>query len=124
MTRYIDQLGVVLLDQQALVQAQSYEISAAARNGLIMWSLLLIGALALASSLLVYYARGIVNPLKEGVSLAQAVAAGDLSLRLDKHSSDEVGELVEALNSMSDSSISMMSFIRLVNPPMTTPVVT
>ncbi len=102
MTRYIDELGVVLVDQQVLVQARAYDLSAGSRNGLILWSLLLIGALSVASSLLVYYARGIVNPLKEGVALAQTVALGDLSLRLEKHSNDEVGELVDALNSMSD----------------------
>jgi methyl-accepting chemotaxis protein len=102
MTRYIDQLGLVLTDQQADVQARAYAISTDARNGLILWSLLLVAALSIATALLVYYTRGIINPLKEGVALAQAVALGDLSLRLEKHSNDEVGDLVDALNSMSD----------------------
>ena len=48
-------------------------------------------------------ARGIVKPLTLGVSLAEAVAEGDLSQRIQLDQKDEIGQLIGALNHMSDN---------------------
>jgi methyl-accepting chemotaxis protein len=42
----------------------------------------------------------ISNPLRKGVSFAQAVAAGDLTQKIDLDQKDEIGQLAQALNEM------------------------
>ena len=44
--------------------------------------------------------RIISNPLRTGVSFAQAVAAGDLTQKIDLNQKDEIGQLAQALNEM------------------------
>jgi methyl-accepting chemotaxis protein len=45
-----------------------------------------------------FMARGIAVPLKQTVNVLQSVAEGDLSTRLELDSTDEIGEMVTALN--------------------------
>jgi tubulin-specific chaperone A len=45
-------------------------------------------------------AKGISQPLEEGVSFAEAISAGDLKARLDLRQKDELGMLAKALNGM------------------------
>ena len=45
-------------------------------------------------------ARGISQPLEQGVSFAEAISAGDLKARLDLRQRDELGMLARALNGM------------------------
>ena len=47
--------------------------------------------------------RGIVNPLRQGVALADAIRDGDLSKRLELKSKDEIARLAQALDVMADS---------------------
>ncbi|MGE5526611.1 MAG: methyl-accepting chemotaxis protein [Rhodospirillaceae bacterium] len=63
-----------------------------------------IGAIiALAAALGLAIGRSVTRPLKEAVSLAEKVAAGDLTSNIQVNSSDEVGQLLHALRSMNDS---------------------
>ena len=57
-------------------------------------------------------ARGIVGPLVKAAQLADAVAAGDLTVRIEGHSRDETGQLLNALRRMSDSLSSTVSQVR------------
>ena len=45
-------------------------------------------------------AKGISQPLEQGVSFAEAISAGDLKARLELRQKDELGMLAKALNSM------------------------
>ena len=45
-------------------------------------------------------AKGISQPLEQGVSFAEAISAGDLKARLDLRQKDELGMLAKALNGM------------------------
>ena len=47
-------------------------------------------------------ANGIVKPLEQGVSLAQAIAKGDLTRRVTLDQNDEIGLMIQALNTMTD----------------------
>jgi methyl-accepting chemotaxis protein len=47
-----------------------------------------------------FITRGIVKPLSKGVSMAEAVARGDLEAQIDVYQNDEVGKLLEALRKM------------------------
>jgi methyl-accepting chemotaxis protein len=62
--------------------------------------LVILAAAALIVALAVLIARSIANPMIKGVAFAQAVAAGDLTGRLDVKNKDEVGDLANALNAM------------------------
>ena len=46
--------------------------------------------------------RMIVNPLNEASRVAQAIAQGDLTVRIDNQRTDEIGHLLTAMNSTSD----------------------
>lgn len=45
----------------------------------------------------------IVKPLNEAVQIAQTVAEGDLSRRIEAHGDNEAGQLLKALKAMYDS---------------------
>jgi methyl-accepting chemotaxis protein len=60
---------------------------------------LLIGV-GLSIGLGVIIARGISKPVQAGVNLAQAIASGDFSQRMNLNKSDEIGQLALALDEM------------------------
>jgi methyl-accepting chemotaxis protein len=70
-------------------------------------TILLIGLLGLAtaaSALAAYLiTRSVTAPLNKAVGLAEAVARGDLTARIDVTHSDETGRLLQALKAMTES---------------------
>jgi methyl-accepting chemotaxis protein len=56
--------------------------------------------------------RSITGPMNEAVALAQAVAAGDLTRRIEVKNNDEVGKLVHALSSMNTSLCAIVTQVR------------
>lgn len=73
--------------------------SHAARLG--AWALLATTALAFLAALLL--ARRLTRSLEELAGAADAVSAGDLSLRIEPTSADEVGRVAQAFNAMTES---------------------
>jgi methyl-accepting chemotaxis protein len=62
------------------------------------------GAALVVSALLAYFlSRSITDPLRAAVEVARTVAAGDLSRKIEVHSRDETGQLMQALKSMNDN---------------------
>jgi len=64
-----------------------------------------LGVVALLASLWLAVAitSSITRPLEEAVSIAQSVAAGDLTTEIAVHSDDETGALLDALKHMNES---------------------
>jgi methyl-accepting chemotaxis protein len=58
-------------------------------------------------------ARGIVRPLGRSILVANAVAAGDLTVHIDAHGRDEVGQLLLALKKMRDDLAEAVGSIQL-----------
>jgi methyl-accepting chemotaxis protein len=56
--------------------------------------------------------RSITRPLDEAVRIAHAVAGGDLTSRIEVKSSDETGQLLQALKNMNDSLIKIVGEVR------------
>jgi methyl-accepting chemotaxis protein len=56
--------------------------------------------------------RSITQPLLEAVKVAETVAAGDLSSRIEVRRTDETGQLMAALQRMNESLISVVSRVR------------
>ncbi|HEU4844394.1 MAG TPA: methyl-accepting chemotaxis protein [Burkholderiaceae bacterium] len=56
---------------------------------------------------------GVLQPLNRALQGARAIAAGDLSARFDTHSTDEVGQLLRALQQMNSNLIATIRDVRL-----------
>jgi methyl-accepting chemotaxis protein len=57
-------------------------------------------------------ARGIVQPIRHAVVLAEAVAAGDLTRHIESDAKDETGALLRALRNMNDSLVRIVGDVR------------
>ena len=102
-----------LIQVQLDVAAADYRASVATASR-VLWSSVVGIAVALAIGVLMAWTiiRSIVVPLGKAVSLAQAVAAGDLSTRIESSSSDETGRLLDALRTMNDNLSSIVGQVR------------
>ncbi len=60
----------------------------------------------------IFVSRAIVHPLDEAVKLARAVAEGDLTQRIEVRSTDEIGQLMQALKDMNESLVRVVSQVR------------
>jgi methyl-accepting chemotaxis protein-1 (serine sensor receptor) len=72
----------------------------------------LVLGLVLAAVLGVVLVRAIVGPIEKAVAIAGAVAAGDLTQRIEVDSRDETGRLLLALKDMNDSLVRIVSRVR------------
>ncbi|MDC8759423.1 methyl-accepting chemotaxis protein [Janthinobacterium fluminis] len=109
---FADTLRDFNLLQQKLVEdsgAQSRSRYEAARAFLIALGVM-AAALGCVCAWLV--SRSITRPLGEAVRIAQTVAAGDLTSRIDVRSSDETGQLLQALKEMNDSLLRIVGQVR------------
>jgi len=84
------------VNQTSVVAEQAYKSS---RNLMLVLSAI---AAALAAWVLYVVTRSITQPLNNAVSMAQAVADGDLTVRIDCESQDETGDLLRALCNMNE----------------------
>jgi methyl-accepting chemotaxis protein len=69
-------------------------------------------AVVLGGALAWWLTRSITVPLRKAVVLANAVAKGDLSTRIEVSSTDEAGELMAALNTMNDNLNALVTQVR------------
>lgn len=78
---------------------------------LLMLSLIVAGAI-LGLGIAIVMTRSVTRPLGEAVALANRVAAGDLTSRIEHASRDETGQLLRALGAMNDSLRSIVENVR------------
>jgi methyl-accepting chemotaxis protein len=73
-----------------------------------------VGLLGLAAGMIVYIAvaRRIANPLREAVVKVEEAAAGDLTARVTVSSSDELGQMGQALNRMMQTFQDLMTRVQ------------
>jgi methyl-accepting chemotaxis protein len=93
----IDALVDAKLKQAKLTSDENTKLAAAASRLMIG---LAIGGAVLAIIFGFIISTIISNPLRKGVLFAQAVAAGDLTQKIDLDQKDEIGQLATALNEM------------------------
>jgi methyl-accepting chemotaxis protein len=93
----IDALVDAKLKQAKITSEDNTKLANAASRLMIG---LAIGAALFAIILGFFISRIISNPLRKGVLFAQAVAAGDLTQKIDLNQKDEIGQLATALNEM------------------------
>ncbi|WP_431273561.1 methyl-accepting chemotaxis protein [Variovorax ureilyticus] len=56
--------------------------------------------------------RSITQPIREAVKVAETVAAGDITSRIEVRSKDETGQLMQALRDMNDSLVKIVGEVR------------
>ena len=98
-------------EQRLVVQAGAYAQDQAHTGRIV---LLILGGVGLFSAVVmaVWTTRSITTPLRSAVKVAQAVAAGDLTSRVAVHSSDETGQLLQALHEMNTGLVRIVTDVR------------
>lgn len=77
--------------------------------------MVLLGGLLVALGIVCAFliSRSITRPLSEAIKVAQTVASGDLSSRIEVKTTDETGQLMQALKDMNDSLLSVVGDVRV-----------
>jgi methyl-accepting chemotaxis protein len=103
--KVVDHQSAVLAHTRAEADADALEAE---------WTLILLATVALVLGALLAWrlARGITMPIDEALTIAQTVAAGDLSRTIDVRSRDETGQLMEALKLMSENLSQLVGDVR------------
>jgi len=90
-----------LANHQAKRTEYRYTVSVSMyKNTLVLMFVLTVGALVLAFFIAAYLGRGIVNPLKQAVVVAEGLAHGNLNTDMKTSSNDEIGQLVSSMQIM------------------------
>ena len=89
-----------------LLSAETYA------NAKILISAFLVAAITLSMCLAVWIARIVSRPLVEALDVAQRVAGGDLTADIESQSTDETGELMQALKTMNDNLLKIVGEVR------------
>jgi methyl-accepting chemotaxis protein len=110
-----------LVDQQLAASAAFKEGSNASDKSL-MFMLFVLSAVAVAVGVVfaLYITRSITGPLKFAVSVAQKVAAGELTSQVKVEGKDETSELLQALKDMNDSLVQTVGQVRSSTETITT----
>ncbi len=97
----IDRLMTDLTDiKEGLAQQASEATTALYESSLLNMLALIIGGVLAGIAMGLFIARSISKPLNRALDTANALADGDLSVTIEVESTDEVGKLLEALQSM------------------------
>jgi methyl-accepting chemotaxis protein len=105
------------LDENIHMQTEANERdaqSAEASNIFAIKLTLVLSALAIILMIAagVVMTRGITRPLRQAVSVAEAVASGDLSSKIEVTTRDETGQLLQALKNMNENLASIVGEVR------------
>ena len=102
-TAYLNSLTDLVKYQTEAVARASTEAKAAYVGARNMMIALTVIAAALAAVVVYWITRSITHPLNRAVGVAEAVASGDLTQRIECDTADETGQLLRALKNMTES---------------------
>jgi methyl-accepting chemotaxis protein len=98
--------------QESQMQDDARQAQASGRAGIVT-TLVLAGVAALCGvAISLVISRSITGALRRAVLVAETVAAGDLTSRIEVHSGDETGQLLGALQVMNDSLVRVVGAVR------------
>ena len=110
--RYQDLLQELVTMQRASMDATAGGIDDNAERSTRLMMILAACALLAGAVFAWQLTRGIVGPIRDAVTLAETVAGGDLTHRIDASAQDETGALLRALRHMNDSLVGIVSQVR------------
>ena len=109
---YQDLLQELVTLQRASIDATARAIDDKATQSTRLIVILSVCAVVAGAILSWLLTHGIVRPIQDAVTVAETVAAGDLTHAIEAHTSDETGALLRALRHMNDSLVSIVSQVR------------
>ncbi|HRK37311.1 MAG TPA: methyl-accepting chemotaxis protein [Burkholderiaceae bacterium] len=117
---YMDKLQAFIDLEVKLTKELALEREKAAETTTwVLWGAALVSALGgLAVAMVV--SRSVTKPIAEAVTMAQAVAQGDLTVHVQAHSQDEAGQLLRALNDMNQNLQRMIGQVRAASDSIVT----
>ncbi|WP_332847727.1 methyl-accepting chemotaxis protein [Massilia sp. S19_KUP03_FR1] len=98
--------------QHASIDAAAAAIEAASNGSIRLISLLTLATVLLGGVFCLRLTAGIVRPIRTAVRVAETVAAGDLSQKIDASGQDETGALLRSLSLMNDSLTAIVTEVR------------
>ena len=111
-TQVIDTQFALITQSFDALQRQLVHTEAEAQRALV----LLVSGLAALTALVLWVGititRTTTASVRQALALATAVAAGDLTSRIEARSSDEIGQLLMAMKSMNDSLVNVVGTVR------------
>src|SRR5450830_1771721 len=109
LTTYVGKNVDINIDgaEKATAAAVSYQKS------LVVSSIVIVISLLMGAMMAVLVTRSITQPLSTGVTVAEAVAQGDLTSKFDIHGRDEPADLLRALQHMNDRLVDIVGQVRL-----------
>lgn len=108
----VDDMAVVVKSVQSTVDAKTTEANKTSTQSVTIILTITGIALLLSITLGFFITRAITRPLNQAVTVAQTVAAGDLTSRIEVTSKDETGQLLQALKDMNESLVGIVSEVR------------
>jgi methyl-accepting chemotaxis protein I, serine sensor receptor len=102
-----------LINLQARVASEEYaEAQSNFNTTFLVTSVAVALGVLLAIVIGVMLIRAIVGPLNEAIAVANAVASGDLTSRIEAKSNNETGKLLQALKQMNDNLVDLVGKVR------------
>ena len=111
-TDYLEAVEAFSKSQSDSMESFGAEAAEMARGAKVLMIALSAIAVALAVGIAWLLTRAITTPLAKAVQVAQTVAAGDLTSRIEVDSRDETGQLLDALKAMNGSLIRIVGEVR------------
>ncbi len=110
-----------MITLQGNVAAEKYAEAQSEYNSIFMVTSIIVSSGVLLAVIVGFFLiRAIVGPLNEGIAIANAVASGDLTSRIDVHSTNETGRLMMALKQMNDNLVELVGKVRMGTDSITT----
>ncbi|MEQ1777479.1 MAG: methyl-accepting chemotaxis protein [Nitrosomonas sp.] len=110
-----------MITLQGNVAAEKYAEAQSEYNYIFMVTSIIVSSGVLLAVIVGFFLiRAIVGPLNEGIAIANAVASGDLTSRIDVHSTNETGRLMMALKQMNDNLVELVGKVRMGTDSITT----
>ncbi|HVK95495.1 MAG TPA: methyl-accepting chemotaxis protein [Noviherbaspirillum sp.] len=117
---WLQAMEEMIAHQDKLAQATSAETADVYEKALLL-TLVLTAAALLAGGVIAWYVtRSITAPLRGAVDVARRVASGDLTTRVVVSSTDETGQLLDALKNMNESLVRIVGEVRTGTDSITT----
>jgi methyl-accepting chemotaxis protein len=105
---YIDAISKLVDFQAEQVKHASADAREDYRQGRNVMLALLAGALLAGAAYSLFVTRSITRPMGRAVAIAETVASGDLTSRIEASSTDETGQLLHALKAMNDNLVNIV----------------
>jgi methyl-accepting chemotaxis protein len=111
--KYLKSLAELIKYQDKLMKDAGASVEQQYGSALKLLILLTATALVVAVAIAYLTTRSITRPLNRAVGLAETVAAGDLTSRIDSDSKDETGKLLSALKTMNARLLQIVGEVRV-----------